>query len=193
MRKTGCVIMASGYGKRYGSNKLLADFCGRSLIQRILDTTEELFEKRVVVTRSEEIREVCTKRGVAVIFHSLPNRNDTIRLGLEVMEDMDACIFCPSDQPLLRKESLKALIESFEHRKRGIHRLVYENQEGTPILFGKEYYEELKNLPVKSGGSYLVKKYPGQVTKVSVLECYELMDVDRPEDLERLCKLCKQE
>ncbi|MBR5596098.1 MAG: nucleotidyltransferase family protein [Lachnospiraceae bacterium] len=193
MRKIGCVIMASGYGKRFGSNKLLADFCGKLLIQRILDITEEMFEKRVVVTRSEEIREVCTKQRVQVIFHNLPNRNDTIRLGVEVMEDMEACIFCPSDQPLLRRESLKALMESFENRKRGIHRLIYENQEGTPILFGKEYYAELKNLPEKSGGSYLVKKYPEKVTKVSAFECYELMDVDKPEDLERLCELCKKE
>ncbi|MBR5578686.1 MAG: hypothetical protein IKW28_06795, partial [Lachnospiraceae bacterium] len=67
-----------------------------------------------------------------------------------------------------------------------IHRLVFEDREGTPILFGKEYFEELKNLPLKCGGSYLVKKYPGQIETVSVRSEEELMDVDTPEELETL-------
>ena len=31
--KLGCVIMATGLGKRFGSNKLMADFCGKPMIQ----------------------------------------------------------------------------------------------------------------------------------------------------------------
>ena len=186
MSKIGCVIMASGEGKRFGSNKLLARFQGKLFIQIVLDLTVDLFEKRVVVTRSREVLEICQEQKVPVIFHSLPHRNDTIRLGIEVMEDMDACVFCPSDQPLLRKESLKALRESFEQHKKGMHRLVFGEREGSPILFGKEYFGELKNLPQKCGGSYVIKKHPKQVEKVAVLEEVELMDVDTSEELEVL-------
>ena len=184
MSKIGCVIMASGEGRRFGGNKLLAEFQGKTLIQRILDTTEGLFEKRVVVTRSEMVRDLCQQQNVEVILHSMPNRNDTVRLGIEDMKDMDGCIFCPSDQPLLHRDSVKALLESFEKKKMGIHRLVFEAREGTPILFGKEYFEELKNLPEKCGGSYVIKKYPQVVEKVSALYVRELMDVDTQEDLE---------
>lgn len=53
--KIGCVIMASGLGRRFGSNKLLADFGGEPMICRILDATEGIFRRRVVVTRHEEI------------------------------------------------------------------------------------------------------------------------------------------
>lgn len=189
MGKIGCVIMASGEGKRFGGNKLLADFYGNTLIQTVLDATEGLFEKRVVVTRSEEVSKLCHQQGINVISHSLPNRNDTVRLGIEEMEEMDACVFCPSDQPLLSKESLLKLQKNFEGSQKGIHRLVFGEQEGTPILFGKEYFEELKKLPEKSGGSYLIKKYPHQVERVLALKESELMDVDTPEDLERLRRL----
>ena len=48
--KIGCVIMASGLGRRFGSNKLLADFGGEPMICRILDATEGIFRRRVVVT-----------------------------------------------------------------------------------------------------------------------------------------------
>ena len=35
-----CVIMASGLGRRFGGNKLMADFCGQPMVCRILDATE---------------------------------------------------------------------------------------------------------------------------------------------------------
>lgn len=42
----GCVIMASGFSKRFGENKLLTKFCGESLIELILNKTGgTLFEK----------------------------------------------------------------------------------------------------------------------------------------------------
>ena len=40
----GCVIMASGLGKRFGGNKLMADFHGKPMIQRSLNATEGLFD-----------------------------------------------------------------------------------------------------------------------------------------------------
>lgn len=191
--KIGCVIMASGLGKRFGSNKLLQEFRGRTLMQRILDTTEDLFDKRVVVTRSEEVKELCEQQNIEVIFHSLPDRNHTVRLGVEVMNGMDACIFCPSDQPLLKKESIQKLIQSYVQKREGIHRLVFEQQEGTPILFGKEFFEELGRLPEKCGGSYLIKKYSGKVEKVNVTEETELQDVDTYEDYLRLLSYYEKE
>ena len=49
----GCVIMASGLAKRFGSNKLLAEFDGKPLLCRAFAVTEGLH--RVVVTRSTEM------------------------------------------------------------------------------------------------------------------------------------------
>lgn len=183
----GCVIMASGLSKRFGRNKLVEEFQGKTLIQRILDTTGDgMFARRVVVTRSEEVRQICEAQHVPVIFHELPGRNDTVRLGIDEMSGMDGCVFCPSDQPLLRKESLKRIVEAFSQKRSGMFRLSYGEKQGTPILFGKEYFEELAHLPEKKGGSYLAKKYPEQVELISAEDELELFDIDTTEDLERL-------
>ena len=116
-RKIGCVIMASGLGVRFGGNKLMADFQGKPLLEHVLELTQGLFEKRVVVTRNEAVRDWCQKRQVEVIFHTFPDRNDTVRLGISCMDGMDGCMFCPCDQPLLRRESLLRLCEQFEKEK----------------------------------------------------------------------------
>ena len=114
-RAVGCVIMASGRAVRFGSNKLLADFGGAPLIVRALDAAETpALAARVVVTRSPEVAELACKAGVKTILHSLPGRNDTVRLGLEALlselPGLAGCIFLPGDQPLLRKESIEAMV-----------------------------------------------------------------------------------
>lgn len=85
----GCVIMASGLSRRFGSNKLLAPFDGQPLISRILETTGNnrgnLFARRVAITRTPEAAEICKTANVPVLLHNLPLRSDTVRLGLEFL------------------------------------------------------------------------------------------------------------
>ena len=89
--QTGCVIMASGMSKRFGSNKLMADFHGKPMILRALQASEGLKARRVVVTRHREVAQLCEDLGVDVLLHDMPHRSDTVRLGLEFLGDMDAC------------------------------------------------------------------------------------------------------
>ena len=56
----GCVVMASGLGRRFGGNKLMADFCGAPLIANALALAAlPLLACRIVVTRSEEVEALC--------------------------------------------------------------------------------------------------------------------------------------
>ena len=81
----GCVVMASGLGRRFGGNKLLAELGGKPLIRWVLDVTEGLFARRVVVTRHPEIEALCRRQGVEALLHGLPWRSGTVRLGLEAL------------------------------------------------------------------------------------------------------------
>ncbi len=182
--RIGCVIMASGVSKRFGSNKLLQNLAGKTLIERVLELTEgDLFAKRVVVTRTEEVASICKDKNIPVILHTYPNRNEAVKLGIEYLKDMDGWVFCPCDQPLLKRESLEHLLEVPYIHDDLIARLHWEDSVGTPIFFGKTYYEELCNLPEKKGGAYVAKKNPEKVSLVSVLDEKELWDLDTPEDL----------
>ena len=72
----GCVIMASGLARRFGSNKLLADFGGRPLLCRALEVTATpALAARVVVTRSAGVKALCDAQAVPCLLHSLPGRS----------------------------------------------------------------------------------------------------------------------
>ena len=182
----GCVIMASGLGKRFGENKLMADFLGRPLISSVLDITDDLFAARVVVTRHEDIADLCKERGIPFVLHALPFRSDTVRLGLEAVGRVDHCMFCPGDQPLLTKETVSSLLLSAADRPDFIWRPRCEENPGSPVVFPNWSFAELLHLPEGKGGGVVMKKHPDKVMHLEISDSWELTDADTPDILETL-------
>lgn len=185
---TGCVIMASGTGKRFGGNKLMADFHGVPLIEGCLKATEGI-RNRVTVTRHRDVADYCQAQGIRTVVHDLPYRSDTVRLGTEAMAGMKRILFVPADQPLLTRASVERLIrESRKHPDR-IARLCYQETDGAPVLFPREFFDELMNLPEGKGGGFLMGKYPERVLRVPAEDPNELRDADTREELAALAEI----
>ena len=185
----GCVIMASGQGKRFGGNKLMAELGGKPLIAWVLDATESAFDRRVVVTRHADVADLCRRRQIPVVLHDRPCRSDTVRLGLEALGDgLSGCMFCPGDQPLLSRESVRAMALRAAQGAEFIWRLAYGGIAGTPVIFPRWAFPQLRALPQGKGGSVILQKNPGQVRLVPARRECELWDVDSPDDLKRVSR-----
>lgn len=182
----GCVIMASGLGKRFGGNKLMADFHGEPMICRVIEATEDIFAKRVVVTRHKDVAELCKSYGVEAVLHDLPYRNDTIRLGLEALGDVQRCMFATSDQPLLKWQTVASLALVSKNDTELIWRTAYEYVQGSPVVFPEWTFDVLLNLEEGKGGGEIIKKYPEHLRTVKVRDENELKDIDTPEELREL-------
>ena len=182
--------MASGLGKRFGGNKLMADFRGNPMILRVLHATEGLFDRRVVVTRHADVAQLCREMGVEVVLYELPFRSDTVRLGLEAVGDADVCMFCPADQPLLRRETMAMLLENWKTSREQIVRPFFEETQGSPVLFPRWAFPELLDLPEGKGGGVVIRNHPEAVLEVPIRDPFELADADTPEMLETLKGLC---
>lgn len=203
----GCVIMASGLSRRFGSNKLLVPFAGQPMLCRAFAATDTpLLTARIVVTRSAEVKALCEEYGVPVLLHSLPFRSDTVRLGLaallEQQPGLAGCMFLPGDQPLLRRESVNQLLTVFAQTQKETERAIFRagfpvsndtgSLVGSPVLFGSGFFTELCTLPEGKGGNVLIKKYPAQVHTVCLANREELLDADTPEALAQLEMLARQ-
>lgn len=185
--------MASGLGKRFGGNKLLAELGGKPLVSWVLDATEGIFLRRVVVTRHAEVQALCRRRQIPAILHDLPHRSDTVRLGLEAVGDeVTGCMFCSGDQPLLSGETVRTMALRAVQAPEHIWRLSWDGAAGSPMVFPKQFFPALRALPCGKGGNVLIQKNPGQVRLVPARNECELWDVDRPEDLETLSALLER-
>ena len=138
---------------------------------------------------------MCKKYGIPVLHHAHPLRSDTVQLGLEYLlprfPAMSGCVFLPGDQPLLTRKTLCCMVSAFcaePDRKSQIFRLC-EPQSGTPgspVLFGADYFEELRSLPEGRGGGVVVKRHAEKVTLFPARHPAELMDADTPDVLAEL-------
>lgn len=117
--KHGCIVMASGVGARFGGNKLMAELCGAPLVGHVVRATDDLFSRRVVVTRHADVASLCETLGAQVILHDEPCRSDTVRLGMEAMDGCDTVTFVQGDQPLIRPTSIAALLCAAERDAAG--------------------------------------------------------------------------
>lgn len=182
----GCVIMASGLGRRFGGSKLLVPFLGKPLLSWALNATDGLFFRRVVVTRSREAAAFCAALGVETVVHDCPGRNDTVRLGLEAVGSVTQCLFCPADQPLLSRQTVESLLLCGQNSRGRIWRPSFQGTPGAPILFPWDYFEELKHLPQGKGGGVVAASHGESVRTLPVADRRELWDIDTPENLTEL-------
>lgn len=209
----GCVIMASGLSQRFGSNKLLAPFCGEPMLCRAFAATDTpKLSARIVVTRSDEVAQLCRSRNVPVLLHDLPGR--TIRCGWAFLRCWNrfrsflaACScretnrFCAARQwkPWQASpDGIKELGWNGKKKQNG-RSSVWDSGSVTtrlPLLEVpfclKRTFQELLTLPQGMGGSVLLRKYPAHVHTVYIADRNELADADTPEALAQLEALARQ-
>lgn len=185
-----CIFMACGRSKRFGSNKLLADYHGQPLYEAIFSAFPfELFRQNVVVTRYAEIAVSASLRGctVAEDYDGPDDAARTIRSGLSaLLPGMDGCLFLVCDQPRLSAESVAELVTEFHRNPDAIVALGHNGQRGNPVLFPAVLFQELSTLPPDTPGGKVIRAHPDLLRVVECTDPQELMDADTPEDLANL-------
>ena len=187
--RVGCVVMASGLARRFGANKLVEPLAGVPVLERTLAALPDDLLDVVVVTRHDEVEELCGTVGVRCVRHELPLQSDTVRVGLKALPGIAGCLFVPGDQPLLREESVRAIVEDFQRHPGSIVRLGWRGAPASPILWPSEELPALAALEGDAGGSALLAKRQELGVRVRIVEAQselEVRDCDTREDLARL-------
>lgn len=185
----GCVVMAAGNARRFGDNKLAAGVRGRSLVLRALEAVPgEEFETVVVVTQYPGVLELAEQFGFASRRNEHPDWgiSHTIRLGLDALGNCGGAMFLVSDQPLLRRESVRALAELWRSQPDKIAALAHGGVRGNPCIFPARFFPELRELQEDRGGNTVIRRHEEDLVLLEVPE-EELTDVDTPEALRQVC------
>lgn len=185
----GCVVLASGYAKRFGSQKLCEPFLDSTVFEHTLQAVPLDRVDCVVVTRWQEVRAVCDPLRVRCVEPSGPDISDSVVAGVGALGPKAGYIFVQADQPLLKLSSMHALIDSFIMQPEFPARLSYKGQLGSPIIFPGYCEQALMGISGDTGGSTLLKENPlldQQTQLVEVADELELADIDTPDQWQQL-------
>lgn len=183
--RIACIVLAAGKSTRFGSNKLLAPLVDRPLLVHTLDAIpRSCFSQMVAVVSDPEVETLCRRHGVKTVAYQGGPQSQSIRLGLEAIQDADGCLFVLGDQPLCSSDSIRRLVSDFQAQPKAVHRLAYQGQPSSPTLFPSRLFPALKKLTGEHGGMAAVGDTPVWYTEAA--GPHELWDADTPEKLSRI-------
>lgn len=193
--RLSAVIMASGHSKRFGSNKLLADFLGKPLIEHLFEVIPAgLFERVLVVSIYDEVLSLAEKYGFTPVFNpdTTDDTAETIRLGLTGLDKKSSgCVFFTGDQPGLSTDTIIKLAETFMEDRTKICLPSFRGRRGNPVIFPSSFYADLSSLPPGEKGSLVIKAHPDYVREVEISDSVDLEDADYPEELKRITDILR--
>ncbi|MCF8884682.1 MAG: nucleotidyltransferase family protein [Aigarchaeota archaeon] len=196
------ILLAAGKSTRFPGNKLLANVCGMSLIERILRTTLRSSVDVIVVVlghEAEKLREIIEKikdNRVKIVYnldYEL-GQSSSVKKGLkEVAEFVDAVMILPADVSFIKPEDIDSLIETFKITKKDIVVASHKGKHGHPILFSKKLFKDIMMITEeKRGLKEVVEKNLEEIVEVE-LSPYTVIDIDTPEDLEKVIGIVKRD
>ena len=185
------IYLAAGASRRFGADKLLADYGGKPLVLHGLQTLAAACDGRAdarlwVVTNTPAIAEAARALGAAAVPspHSEQGQSYSIRAGLAAAGPLaagDFLLFAVADQPRLRAETVGRFLE-LAVPGTWAATAACGDRVGNPGLFCAALAPELRELQGDKGGRAVLNRYPDRLLRV---ECgpQELQDIDTPEDL----------
>lgn len=193
----GAIVLAGGDSTRMGTPKaVLPDASGRPFVARLVNTFRAAgIEEVVVVTgASHELIVAALERDAAplphVVRNSDPSRGQLSSLwtGLDALQHLalDAVLMTPVDVPMVKEDTVRAVVEAWRRRRPPVARPVMGDRHGHPVLFDRALFVELRRAPLAEGAKAVVHGHEDQLLNIEVDDEGCLTDVDTRADYDAL-------
>ena len=190
--KIAVIILAAGQSTRMGKfNKLLVDFDGRPMIEKTLESAVIACPGAVFVVtghQSDEVRNAL--KNFDVRFVDNPDYRDglstSLKAGLRQLDEkFEGVLVMLADMPQVGAEVLLLLINNFD-KPSDICVPVCHGKQGNPVLWGRDYFDEILQLQGDRGAKELLKAHQARVNGVAMDADGVLRDFDSPADFASL-------
>jgi molybdenum cofactor cytidylyltransferase len=191
--KIAGILLAAGKSTRMGSNKLLTPVSGKAMVRHSAEALLASSAAPVLVVTGHEREQVeAALKGLNVSFIDNPafasGLASSLKAGLAALpKDADGVVIALGDMPLVAGRHVNRLIAAFspaEHRT--IIVPVHGGERGNPVLWGRQYFQEMLGLDGDRGAKSLMDKHEDHVTEIAMRSDAVLADFDTPEALARL-------
>jgi molybdenum cofactor cytidylyltransferase len=192
------IIPAAGQSKRMGVPKLALPFAGRTVLQVVIAALRGGGADPVLVVvglHVPDLAELAEAVGARVYRLPAPTADmrATVEQGLDWLQERyapqpdDGWLLAPADHPVLDADVVRRLGASREARpERSLFVPVCGDKRGHPTLFTWRHVAGIRSLPPGQGINAYLRLHAEEIVEVPIERNGVLLDMDTPEDYERL-------
>jgi molybdenum cofactor cytidylyltransferase len=189
------VILAAGTSSRMGQPKQLLPVGETTILERtirnllavqfheivlVLGSSAEAIERHLGASLREHLKIVINqsfKQGLAA----------SLRVGLSSVDSRSvAALIALADQPFVRPETLRQIIQEARTAHAKIAVPFYQGQRGNPVLLDRSLFAEAMALEGDVGCRAIFPRHLTEIVNVNVEDPGVLLDIDDPAQYQRL-------
>jgi molybdenum cofactor cytidylyltransferase len=178
------IVLAAGRSERMGRSKALLRVGDQTFLRAAVETLGEAgCGDVVVVAGSAEVEAEARSAGARVVWNDdiASEQIDSLRLGLAAAgEDAAAALVLPVDHPLVRPDTVRAIVEAGAGRPGAVVRPVCAGRPGHPTLFPRAVWPALLDRPLLHGARSLVDDPAIATVDLAVDDEGVVADIDTP-------------
>jgi molybdenum cofactor cytidylyltransferase len=177
-----------------GTNKLSLPWGKKTVLERSLRVLLSSQVGEVWVVLNKQTWELGQRlRGPRVTLVHNPRSQEgmstSIRKGIQAMgQKSRAVLIALGDHPLLKANTVNALIRAYAEKKGTIIVPVFRGKRGHPVLFDRRYVKELLRLKKDVGARALLERHRKEVYEVNSESEGVVVDIDTWEEYRRRIK-----
>ncbi len=183
--RVAAIVLAAGRSSRMGTNKMLADFHGLTMVRATVENIRtSAVDEIIVVTGHDDEKIKSALDGINVTFVHNPDFADgmstSLRCGVGAAE-ADAVVICLADMPLVKSDVIDRLIAAYNPTEnRTIVVPTYRGEFGNPVLWGAEHFPHLMSVQGDRGARGLISQFKTDAVEIDAGTDAVLRDADTP-------------
>jgi molybdenum cofactor cytidylyltransferase len=194
-RKVAALVMAAGRSRRMAPlNKLMvADKAGQAMITRVVDNALASRARPVLVVTGHErdrVEEALAGRPVLTTHADTyaEGLSASLKAGIAALPpDVEGVLVLLGDMPLVSPAMLDRILAAFDPEEgRAIIQPTFRGKQGNPVLWGREFFEEILAITGDVGARHLTGRHGDRLFNVEMADDGVLRDFDTAETLKGL-------
>lgn len=196
--KLVAIIPAAGLSRRMGKPKLLLPWRGSTVIANLIGElrTVGILNMFVVIRAGDQALQAAVQSAGGTTVCPVidpPDMRTSVEHGLRAawghagdQTNFDGWLLIPADHPIVSASTIESLIVTWGPSQRQILIPTFHGKRGHPTLLSRDFASEVASIPPDCGLNWLIRNHGDCVREVPVLDPGVTMDLDTPEDYQRL-------
>ncbi len=195
MESVAAIILAAGYSSRMGEFKPMLPLGDKTVLERVIGLFHESGIDDVLVVvgnRAVDLLPLVENSNARPVIntHYRTGMFSSVVAGVKTLgEDVDAFFLLPVDIPLVGKRTVLELLRAGRNNKFRILYPCFRGKRGHPPLIPACYRDDILNWSGGGGLKSCLARYEADSVDVEVTDERILLDMDTPEDYQRLQSL----